>query len=75
MQATVIEPMFQWNTRWYIVLEVSGHQRRCKVPFRYNRVMCKVTGDKTLQELVKGDVVTAEMEFTGGTWKIVSVIT
>jgi hypothetical protein len=35
--------------------------------------MCRVSGGKTIQELVKGDVVNAEMEFTGGVWKLVSV--
>lgn len=76
MEATVVEPMFQYGTtpvRCYIVLDVQGHQRRCKVPFRYNRVMCRVSGGKTIQELVKGDVVNVEMEFTGGVWKLLSV--
>ena len=75
--ATVIEPMFQCGVvppRWYIILDVQGHQRRCKIPFRYNRVMCKVSGDKTIQELVKGDQVQVEMEFTGGVWKLSSLI-
>ena len=35
--------------------------------------MCQVTGDKTLQELVVGDEVDVEMEFTGGVWKILKV--
>jgi len=36
-----------------------------KVPFRYRRVMCPVTGEKPLQELVEGDVVHVEIEYTG----------
>ncbi len=61
--------------RYYIVLSVDGQRRRCKIPFRYNRVMCQVTGDKTLQELVVGDEADFEMEFTGGVWKILKVVT
>jgi hypothetical protein len=75
-EATVFDPMFQYGTRWYIVLQmrVTGQLRRVKVPFRYNRVMCEVRGDKTIQELVKGDHVQVSMEFVGGVWKIVTII-
>jgi hypothetical protein len=38
-----------------------------KVPFRYRRVMCPVTGDKPVQDLVEGDVVQVEVDYTG-TW-------
>jgi hypothetical protein len=85
--ATVLEPFFCFDSggldkdgskappRYYIVLDVGGQRRRCKVPFRYKRVMCRVSGDKTIQELVKGDVAQVEMEFTGGVWKLISVQT
>lgn len=55
---------------------------RVKVPFRYRRVMCKVTGGKTLQELVSGDQVSVELKYCGWwesdgyggpSWKLVSV--
>ena len=55
---------------------------KVKIPFRYNRVTCKVTGDKTAQELVQGDKITAEIEycgwwengeFGGPSWKFVSI--
>ena len=73
--ATVTEPMFEYGTRRYIVLQMesTGQVRRVKVPFRYNRVMCTVTGDKTIQELQKGDHVNVTMEFTGGVWKMGSM--
>ncbi len=61
--------------RCYIVLLVDSQRRRCKVPFRYNRVMCQVTGDKTLQELAAGDKIDVDMEFVGGVWKILKVAT
>jgi hypothetical protein len=35
--------------------------------------MCRVSGGKTIQELIKGDKVLTEMEFTGGVWKLVSI--
>ena len=38
-----------------------------KVPFRYRRVMCPVTGIKPVQELVTGDEVQVEVDYTG-TW-------
>jgi len=38
-----------------------------KVPFRYRRVMCPVTGTKPLQELEAGDEVQVEVDYTG-TW-------
>ena len=73
--ATVYDPMFQYGTRWYIILQMaSGQIRRVKIPFRYNRVMCEVSGDKTIQELVKGDQIQIQMEFVGGTWKITKII-
>jgi hypothetical protein len=87
VSATVVEPFFCFDSggldqngkkappRYYIVLDVEGQRRRCKVPFRYKRVMCHVSGGKTIQELVKGDVVQVEMEFTGGVWKLISVQT
>lgn len=53
-----------------------------KVPFRYNRVMCEVSGRKTVQELVKGDKVIVTIKYCGWwesngyggpTWKLESV--
>jgi hypothetical protein len=74
-EATVSDPMFQYGTRWYIILQMSssGQLRRAKIPFRYNRVMCEVRGDRTIQELVKGDQVQVSMEFVGGVWKVLTL--
>lgn len=38
-----------------------------KVPFRYRRVMCPVTGTKPVQQLVADDEVQVEVDYTG-TW-------
>jgi len=35
---------------------------RVKVPYRYGRVMCRVEGLKTVQELQKGEEVEIELE-------------
>ena len=53
-----------------------------KVPFRYNKVTCNVSGDKTIQELKNGDSVTIELkncgvwnigEWSGFAWKVLSL--
>jgi hypothetical protein len=60
----VIEtPYYDWGTRKYIeILGDDGALYRAKVPFRYGRVMCNVTGLKTIQELEKGDEVQGLLE-------------
>ena len=40
-----------------------------KVPFRYNKISCKVTGNKTIQELQTGDTVIVELKYCG-VWNI-----
>jgi len=64
--ATVDVPLYCRDTRWYIVLRIGSEKRVCKVPYRYNRVMCTVTGDKTIHELVEGDTVTVTMNYSNG---------
>ena len=49
--AIIKTSMYDWDGRKYIELEEIG---RIKVPFRYGRIMCKVLGDKTIQEMEKG---------------------
>ena len=65
-----------------LVDPLTGNLLKVKIPFRYNRVMCKVTGQKTIQEMVKGDQVTVEIkycgwwesgDFGGPSWKLVSI--
>lgn len=60
---------------------LDGNSLKVKIPFRYNRVMCKVTGGKTIQEMVKGDKVKVELkycgwwesgDFGGPSWKLIS---
>ena len=40
-----------------------------KIPWRYNRVMCTIKGDKVPQELNNGDEVDAVIKY-GGPWRV-----
>ena len=63
-----------------LVDPLQGNILKVKIPFRYNRVMCKFSG-KTIQELVKGDKVEVDItycgwwvsgDFGGPSWKMES---
>lgn len=63
MTGVVETPYYDWGTRKYIeVRNEDGVVFRAKVPFRYGRVMCGVTGLKTIQELEKGERVKGVIE-------------
>ena len=57
MKAIVHTPYYDWEGRKYLELRLENQSSlvRVKVPFRYNRVMCRVEGLKTVQEFQKGD--------------------
>ena len=66
----------------HLIDPLIGTILKIKIPFRYNRVMCKVSGNKTVQELVKGDRVSVVLKYCGWwesddyggpSWKLVSV--
>jgi hypothetical protein len=57
MKAMVHTPYYDWDGRKYLDLQFQNKIQRVKVPWRYGRVMCRVTGDKTVQELQQGDAV------------------
>tara|TARA_R110002073_G_scaffold123085_6_gene266453 strand:+ start:10271 stop:10660 length:390 start_codon:yes stop_codon:yes gene_type:complete len=48
---------------------LQGNVLKVKVPYRYNRVTCKVGGIKPTQEMQKGDNVNVHIEFCG-VWEI-----
>ena len=52
-----------------IMNPLDGDKLEVKVPFRYNRTMCKVFGSKTIHELIFGDVLEVEIEY-GGVWNV-----
>lgn len=60
--AVVYTPYYDWDGRKYMELLVGDKTIRVKVPWRYGRVMCRVEGLKTVQELQKGDQVEVIVE-------------
>jgi len=63
IEGVIETPYYEWGTRKYIeIRNDDGVVYRAKVPFRYGRVMCHVTGLKTVQELEKGDEVQGLVE-------------
>ena len=68
MRATIVTPYYDWDGRKYLELETKSEGlvipviQRVKVPYRYGRVMCRVDGLKTVQELQKGDQVEITLE-------------
>ena len=59
VQTFIKTPLYDWDGRKYLELEDIG---RIKVPFRYGRIMCKVLGDKTVQEMAVGTKVEVKIE-------------
>ena len=64
--AVVQTPYYDWDGRKYIEFLIENKFVRVKIPFRYGRVMCRVEGLKTVQELQKGDQVAIQL--TKKTW-------
>jgi hypothetical protein len=65
MKATVHTPYYDWDGRKYLELRLENQGSlvlRVKVPWRYGRVMCRVEGLKTVQELQKGDEIDVTLE-------------
>jgi len=63
MKASVVTPYYDWDGRKYLEIKSEGLGiLRVKVPFRYGRVMCRVEGMKTVQELQKDDEIEIEIE-------------
>jgi hypothetical protein len=66
---------FIHNSKSYLLRSSSfdnplmGSVLTVKVPFRYRRVMCTVTGLTPVQSLVKGDTVDVIIEFKG-VWNV-----
>jgi hypothetical protein len=62
IRAVVHTPYYDWDGRKYIEFLLENKVIRVKVPYRYSRVMCRVEGLKTVQELQKGDQIEIEIE-------------
>lgn len=52
-----------------IMNPLEGTNLEVKIPFRYNRIMCRVFGSKTIHELVPEDRIEVEVEY-GGVWNV-----
>ena len=70
MRGVVHTPYYDWDGRKYLEILIEGRVTRVKVPFRYGRVMCRVFGTKTVQELQKGDEI--EIEIEKKVWDVVN---
>ena len=58
----MVNTWYDRGGRKYIDLEINGEFRNVKVPFRYNRVMCKVDGIRPVQELGADEIVQVTTE-------------
>lgn len=77
-QAVVKTPWYDIQGRKYIGLEFQGTTKQVKVPFRYNRVMCRVSGLTPIQDLLEGTIVNCDIErklWNGETFWVLRSIT
>ena len=52
-----------------LINPLEGSVLKIKVPYKYDKVACKVSGNKALQELGQGDQVTVTIEYCG-VWEV-----
>jgi len=60
--AQILKGYHEEGTRKYMTLLIEGEVYRVKVPFRYNRVMCRVDGIRPVQDYKADEVVIVEIE-------------
>jgi hypothetical protein len=60
--AKIVKPYYDFNGRKYMWLDFDENVYTVKVPFRYNRVMCHVSGLKTIQEDTQNEIVMATLD-------------
>jgi hypothetical protein len=60
--AKIVKPYYDFNGRKYMWLDFDENVYTVKVPFRYNRVMCHVSGLKTIQEYTQNEIVMATLD-------------
>jgi hypothetical protein len=63
---TILKPYYDWDSRKYIDVILDLKIIKLKIPFRYGRVMCKVSGLKTVQEMKKDEII--DVEFMKKSW-------
>lgn len=78
IHAEVVTPYYDYGGRKYLDLRWNDQVTRVKVPFRYNKVMCRVDGITPIQDMKVGHKIRALLErkiWQGQThWIILSVI-
>ena len=78
-QAVIRRPWYDIQGRKYLDLEVAdGTIHQVKVPFRYGRVMCRVTGLTPIQDMIKGSTLECVIEkkvWDGETYWILHSVT
>jgi hypothetical protein len=76
-----VRAIHEQTSDWFVD-PLQGNTLKVKVPYRYNRVTCKVGGIRTIQEMREGDTVSVHIEFCGVwkagdyrglSWKLVSI--
>lgn len=63
-----VRAIHEQTSDWFVD-PLQGNTLKVKVPYRYNRVTCKVGGIRTIQEMQEGDTVSVRIEFCG-VWKV-----
>ena len=61
-EATIEKPFHDIHGRKYLDLKIGSNVFHVKVPFRYNRVMCKVEDHIPIQDLEFGQPVHVMLE-------------
>jgi hypothetical protein len=62
IRAEIINPFYDHGGRKYMDIKWDGVTYTVKVPFRYNRVMCKVEGLTPIQDYKAGQIILAFVE-------------
>lgn len=70
---TIVHPWYDIGGRKYIDLSRDGRVRRVKVPFRYNRVMCTVSGIIPIQSLEANTTVECVIDTVDGYYVLKSI--
>jgi len=61
-RAIIRRAWYDIQGRKYVNLEFEGTTKQVKVPFRYNRVMCRVNGLTPIQDMPEGLEVDCDIE-------------
>jgi hypothetical protein len=60
--AVITKAYHDWDGRKYLELSIDDNIIRAKIPYRYNRVMCRVHGIRPVQDFSAGEKVEVLLE-------------